>query len=408
VSFVNSDIPSVDLRSALDGIGRRWWLVVLSVAVTIGVVFSQDSGLVGSSEEQIVVDRTYEAVIDTDELDIVKIDPSAITPVPSFENQVELLESDEVLTSLQEQTGIKASLDITRSEPKFTITDSLDELNNRVTFLSSGTPAYSFRCVGNSEADCDTILDSYVQLTIDRRKESILGGLNGGLGLLDSLISKGQERLVDGSLDEQQRDAQRIEIASLMTKRDALKKASSNVSGELMLVVKDAFVQGKTTSSVTASTYGFGLGVGLIVGLLLTLQLAALDKTVRNPWQIRRINPSLQILGSPVARSDDAQLTALAAALESSRIQGATSAILHVLDDSLMDFASGVLARAPHVKGVVSGPGSSATVDQIAGGSARSLIVLVKAGRTTRSELSEALGLLTAGGNRLLGVALIS
>lgn len=408
MSFVNSDIPSVDIRSALDGIGRKWWLVVLSVVVAIGIVFAQDSGLTSSPEEKVVVDRSYEAVVETDELGIVKVDPSAIVPVPSFDNQLALLESEEVLAKLRESTGVDASLDVSRSEPKFTITDSLDELNNRVTFLSSGTPTYFFHCVGDSEEDCNIILDAYVKMAVERRKESVLGGLNSGLELTNSLIAAGEERLAGGNLDDAQRAAQRNELASLTTKRDALQTAASGVSGELILVTNESFVQGRSAASVTSSTYGFGLGVGLIIGLLLALQLAALDKTIRYPWQIRRVSASIPLLGSPVARADDAQSTALAAALEHAKSQGATSAIIHTLDSSLTDFANGVIAKVPQANAVVSGSSDGLTVSHVAGGNTRSLIVLVKAGRTTRSELSEALGLLTAGGNRLLGVALIS
>ena len=408
MSFVNSDIPSVDLRSALDGIGRRWWLVVLSVAVAIGIVFAQDSGLTSSPEEKIVVDRSYEAVVETDELGIVKVDPSAIVPVPSFDNQLALLESEEVLAELRESTGVDASLDVSRSEPKFTITDSLDELNNRVTFLSSGTPTYFFHCVGDSEEDCNTILDAYVKMAVERRKESVLGGLNSGLELTNLLIAAGEERLASGNLDDAERTAQRNELAALTTKRDALQTAVSGVSGELILVTNESFVQGRSAASVTSSTYGFGFGVGLIIGLLLALQLAALDKTIRYPWQVHRVSASVPLLGSPVARADDAQSTALAAAFEHAKSQGATSAMIHTLDPSLTNFANGVIAKVPQVNAVVSGSSDGLTVDRVAGGNTRSLIVLVKAGRTTRSELSEALGLLTAGGNRLLGVALIS
>ena len=405
---MNSDIPSVDLRSALDGIGRRWWLVVLSVAVAIGIVFAQDSGLTSSPEEKIVVDRSYEAVVETDELGIVKVDPSAIVPVPSFDNQLALLESEEVLAELRESTGVDASLDVSRSEPKFTITDSLDELNNRVTFLSSGTPTYFFHCVGDSEEDCNTILDAYVKMAVERRKESVLGGLNSGLELTNSLIAAGEERLASGNLDDAERTAQRNELAALTTKRDALQTAVSGVSGELILVTNESFVQGRSAASVTSSTYGFGFGVGLIIGLLFALQLAALDKTIRYPWQVHRVSASVPLLGSPVARADDAQSTALAAAFEHAKSQGATSAMIHTLDPSLTNFANGVIAKVPQVNAVVSGSSDGLTVDRVAGGNTRSLIVLVKAGRTTRSELSEALGLLTAGGNRLLGVALIS
>ena len=408
MSFLDSDIPSVDLRSALDGVARRWWLVALSVLVAVGIVFAQDSGLRNEPNGKVVVDRTYEAVNETDELAIVKVDPSAIVPVPSFDNQIAILESEETLEALRKSTGIEASLDVSRSEPKFTITDSLDELNNRVSFLSSGTPSYVFQCVAVDRESCNTILDAFVAKTIEKRKESILGGLNGGLTLMEKLIATGQDRLTSGALDESQRTAQRTEIAMLTTKRDALSEAASKITGELILVTEDSFVQGRTTASVTSSTYGFGFGVGLIVGLLLALQLAALDKTIRYSWQIRRVSKTVPILGSPVARADDAQSVALAAALEHARVGGATSALIYAPDKDLVGFAQDVLKRVPQSSGPIVESLDSATVDQLAGGDSRSVIVLIKAGRTTRHELTESIGLLTSGGNRLLGVALIS
>jgi hypothetical protein len=408
VSFLDSDIPSVDIRSALDGVARRWWLVVLTVLVTVGIVFAQDSGLRSEPNGKVVVDRTYEAVIETDELAIVKVDPSAIVPVPSFDNQLVILKSEETLEALRKLTGVEASLEVSRSEPKFTITDSLDELNNRVSFLSSGTPSYVFRCIAEDRESCNIILDAFVAKTIEKRKESILGGLSGGLTLMETLVTTGQDRLASGALDQSQRAAQRTEIAMLTTKRDALREAASKITGELILVTEDSFIQGRTTASVTSSTYGFGLGVGLIVGLLLALQLAALDKTIRYSWQIRRVSKTVPILGSPVARADDAQSVALAASLEHARVSGATSALIYAPDKDLVGFAHDVLKRVPQSSGTIIESLDSATVDQLSGGDSRSVVVLIKAGQTTRHELLDSLGLLTSGGNRLLGVALIS
>jgi hypothetical protein len=194
----------------------------------------------------------------------------------------------------------------------------------------------------------------------------------------------------------------------LTTKHDALSEAASKITGELILVTEDSFVQGRTTASVTSSTYGFGFGVGLIVGLLLALQLAALDKTIRYSWQIRRVSKTVPILGSPVARADAAQSVALAAAIEHARVGGATSALIYAPDKDLVGFAQDVLRQVQQSSGTIVESLDSATVDQLSGGDSRSVIVLIKAGRTTRHELTESIGLLTSGGNRLLGVALIS
>ena len=408
MSLHDTEIPSLDLRATLNGVVRRWKIVGLSIVVTIGIVFAQDSGLRTEPNGEVVVERTYEAVVEIDELAMVKVDPSAIVPIPSFDNQLAVLKSDETIDEIQTKIGAEGSLDVSRSEPKFTITESVDDVNNQVSFLSTGTPSYSYRCVAADEESCNLLLDAYVAKTSELRKASVLGGLEGGLQLMTSLITAGQERLSDGSLDNAQQDAQRVELAALITKRDALKIAAEKVSGAMILVGQDSFVQGRTTASVTASTYGFGLGVGLIIGLLIALQLAALDKRLRYSWQIHRVNALIPIIGSPRARADAAQSIAVAAAIDHAHQQGLSSMFIYAPDSTLVDFARGVFARVPQTSGTILESIEVASVEQLSGRQSGGVIVLVKAGQMTRQELSESIGLLTAGGHQLVGVALIA
>jgi hypothetical protein len=407
VSFLNAEIPSVDVRAALDGISRRWWIVLLSIIIAVGIVFAQDSGLRTEPAGNVIVERTYEALVETDALSVVKVDPAAIVPVPSFDNQLAILSSEETLDELRANTGTDVMVEVTRSEPKFTIVETIDDLNNKVSFLSTGTPAYTYRCVGTSEVPCNDLIDAYVAKTVELRKESVLGGLDGGLTLLTDLIAKAEARLGDGSLDEGQKSAQRVELAALITKRDALEDARAGVTGSLLLVKEGTWTEGKTTASVSATTYGFGFAVGLILGILLVLQLTAMDKTIRHGWQVRRVDESLPILGSPFARNDQGQLTALAAALRHAQTTGATSALIVAHESELVLIGQKVLDLTPGMSGVVLASATEATVDQLAGGQTRAVIALIKAGRTTRRELAETVGLVASGGNRMLGVALI-
>ena len=407
MSLLNSEIPSVDLRAAVDGIARRWWIVVLSILIAIGVVFAQDSGLRTEPAGSVNVERTYEALVETDALDIVKVDPAAIVPVPSFDNQLAILRTQETLDELRQTASSDALIEITRSEPKFTIVETIDDLNNKVSFLSTGTPAYTYRCVGSDAASCNSLIDAYVAKTVELRKESVLGGLAHGVSLVDDLISKAQARLTDGTLTSEQLTPQRVELASLLTKRDALENVTSSVTGGMVLVTQGSWTEGKTTASVSASTYGFGLVVGLIVGLLLALQLAAFDKTIRRAWQVHRVSDELTILGSPFGADTAGQKTALAAALEHARSTGATSALLVTHDPAMYDFAHDILQLVPQIPGTVITSVADASVNELAGGQSRGVIILVKSGQTTRRQLAETLGAVTSGGNRVLGVALV-
>lgn len=407
VSYLNADIPSVDLRSALDGVARRWWVVVACVVVAIGVVFAQGSGLQSEPDGNVVVERVYEAAVEIDELSIVRIDPSAITPVPSFDNQLGILRSDATLEELRGIANSQDTVEVTRTEPKFTIVETIDDLNNRVSFLSTGTPAYTFRCIGAAMDSCSRLIDAFASKTTQLRKESVLGGLEGGLSLTSTLIEDAQERLEGGSLDAERRSAQLTELASLVTKRDALQLAASRVTGELTLVSEGSWVEGKTTDSVTASTYGFGFGVGLVLGVLLALQLAAMDKRVRHAWQVRRVDQNLNVIGSPFARHDQGQVTAIAAALQGAQRDGARSALVVAEHPSLVDFARTMVAEVPGLATTIVESTNTPTVDQLSSSSSQVALVLVKAGHTTRRALAESIGIVTAGGSRLLGVALI-
>ena len=407
MSFLNTEIPSVDLRSALDGIVRRWWVVLLSVVIAMGVVFAQDSGLRTEPAGNVIVERTYEAVVETDALDIVKIDPSSIVPVPSFDNQVAILTSSETLDQLRQQTGSDAEVGVTRSEPKFTIVETIDDLNNRISFLSTGTPAYTFRCISEAEGSCNDLIDAYVSKTVELRKESVLGGLEGGFQLVTDLIATAEERLMDGSLTSEQLSAQRVELASLTTKRDALEETRQMITGNLILVTQGSWTEGKTTASVSASSYGFGFGVGLVIGLLIALQLAALDKTIRHGWQVRRVSNALPIVGSPFGSDSTGQKVALASALKHAHSTGASSALIVTHDQSLSPFADEVLRLVPKIPGTIVTLASDASVQQLAGGSERAVLILVKTGLTTRHQLAETLGQVAAGGNRILGVSLV-
>jgi len=268
VTFIDAEIPSLELRSALDGVARRWWVIASCMLVAVVLVFIQQTGPGNSGKgAAIVVERRYEAAIETDELNVVKIDPSAIVPVPSFDNQLSIIRSDATLEELRNKTQTDAIVDVTRSEPKFTLTDSLDEANNRVSFLSTGTPSYAFRCVGKDIDSCTRLIDAYVSMTIELRKESVLGGLDGGLTLLNSLIESTEKRIAVPGVTEAQRAAEISELVALETKRDALQLIGSKITGKLILIDEGSLTEPAVPRSETVSSYIFGLAVGLVIGI---------------------------------------------------------------------------------------------------------------------------------------------
>jgi hypothetical protein len=132
-----------------------------------------------------------------------------------------------------------------------------------------------------------------------------------------------------------------------------------------------------------------------------------MDKRVRHAWQVRRVDQNLNVIGSPFARHDQGQVTAIAAALQSAQRDGARSALVVAEHPSLVDFARTMVAEVPGLATTIVESTNTPTVDQLSSSSSQVALVLVKAGHTTRRALAESIGIVTAGGSRLLGVALI-
>mgnify|MGYP000005485548 CR=1 FL=1 len=153
-----------DLRGVLDALRLRWWIVLVTTLVAVFAVFAQESDLkISNDGNTVTVTKTYEAKIETSALQIAQVDPSSVVPFPNFDNQVGVLRSAEVLAEIQGLTGNNAIVEVTRSEPKFTMVDTLDEADNRVTFLSRGTSTYSYVCRGLTPEDCDESIDAFVE-----------------------------------------------------------------------------------------------------------------------------------------------------------------------------------------------------------------------------------------------------
>ena len=404
VNPLTADIPSVDLRAWLDGLRQRWWVILVTMIVGLVVVFAQDSGLRQEPTGDFVVKRIYESASILDELTLAKIDLASVTPVPSFENQLLVIQSEQTLEELRKIADSQAQVDVTRSEPKFTITETLDKDNNYVSFLSTGTPSYIFECVGDDEASCERLIDAYVARVSELRKDSIVGGLDDGIELVAQLIERTGARIADPSLTRGQVTAYQEELASLTTKLDALTETRSSATGDLIPIDESVSRKGKSISSITPMTYGFGAAIGLALGIIISLQLAMSDRRIRHAWQISRFQ-DIALVGSTRAASDGRQATALAAALRHANTADSGSVIILALHESLRAFGRSVLDLVPDIPGSVVADSDPTSVDLLVGSA--SLLVLIKAGDSTRDQLLERIGEFTSGGRKLLGVALI-
>ena len=87
VGILNSQVNEVDLVPIAKGIISRWWIVLIAAVIGTALMFTQESDL-AVTPAQTSIDRVYESRDETALLALVGIDPSTISPFPSFENQI--------------------------------------------------------------------------------------------------------------------------------------------------------------------------------------------------------------------------------------------------------------------------------------------------------------------------------
>jgi hypothetical protein len=189
----------------------------------------------------------------------------------------------------------------------------------KFTFLSVGTPTYTFFCETESVDNCNTAIDAYVEQLQQLRQQSVVTGI---------------ERL------QQLLGALPITTTAHADKIEALAAAKNLIKGELALLSTTTVAEGPTISTVKRSTYAFGLAGGALIGLLIALQLTLMDKRVRSNEQVAKHFGSNRVIGT--ADSSSASTQHLAAALVARAHQHEVSAIVLVpvsASDSTADLA---------------------------------------------------------------------
>lgn len=292
MGLLNREVGEVELIPVAKGIVSRWWIVLIAALLGTVAMWSQESNLSATPPLTEVV-RTYESRDETALLSLVGIDPATVSPFPSFEHQVLHIQEPATREAIATKTGFDSSVSITRSEQRFSLLDTVEgDGKTKFTFLSVGTPTYTFWCSDPSEDHCNIVLDEY-QLELQKiRKESVVSGLHRLQLLLEALP---------------------IQTQSNLEKIEALKAAKSLIKGELALLSTTTNAAGATVSTVKTSTYVFGLLAGALVGLLIALQLTLIDKRVRSLSQLAKRFESQALLG--VVTNDAASIQHVASAI---------------------------------------------------------------------------------------------
>lgn len=313
MGILNREVGEVELIPVAKGIIARWWIVLIAALLGTVAMWSQESDLATTPARTEVV-RTYESRDETALLSLVGIDPVTISPFPSFENQILQVQDSAVRDAIEAKIGFSVDLSVSREEQRFSLinTNQGDGLT-KFTFLSVGTPKYSFFCSNASEEKCNIALDEYLVQVEEIRKQSIVSGINRIQTLLESLPTQTQS------------NSEKIE---------ALKATKPLIKGELALLSTTTTAVGATVSTVKRSTYAFGLIAGALVGLVIALQFTLIDKRVRSLSQLAKRFESQALLGMATGESANIQHVAAAIVTRANALSLSSVALVPVDDQT--------------------------------------------------------------------------
>jgi hypothetical protein len=173
MGILNREVGEVELIPVAKGMLSRWWIVLIAAVLGTIAMWTQESDL--STTPSITgISRIYESRDEMSLLSIVGIDPATVSPLPSFDNQILQVQGQASREKIAQQTGVNSEVTITRSEQRFSLLNTAEgDGKTKFTFLSVGTPTYSFNCSDSTAETCNTAIDAYVAALSEIRKAAI-------------------------------------------------------------------------------------------------------------------------------------------------------------------------------------------------------------------------------------------
>ncbi len=385
---MNADVDEIEIIPVAKGIISRWWLVAIAALLGLVLMWSQESNLSATPASTKVV-RIYESRDETALLSLVDIDPATVSPFPSFDHQILQIQEPSMREEITTKAGIDLDVSITRSEQRFSLLDTVEgDGKTKFTFLSVGTPTYSFSCTDGSPENCNALIDEYVVRLSQMRKESIISGLDRLQLMLESL--------------QLNTPANRDRIA-------ALSSAKTLINGELALLSTTNLPIGGTVSTVKSSTYAFGFFGGALVGLLLALQFTLIDKRVRSVHQLFKKFGTESVLGEIKSGKYSVEHVAAAIVAKAKQQSISTVSVFPANDKFSVDMLGKNLSAITHQLGITveALPAINLVSASELLSSPRATVVVAESGKTRFEEIERTCAILRAANTLVLGILLV-
>ena len=384
-------LAGVDLPGFWETLKLRWWVIPIVVTAAVGFLWAQESDL-RTNPGSYYISETYEARDPTAVLASVGIDPVSVRSFPDANNQLLLLQSAAVKAEIAEQLGSDVAVTVTRSQPSFTLVDTLEsDGKSSFVFTSAGVPTYSFSCSEPVKSDCHAAIAAYVDKTSGIRREALAAGLADLRVVLSQVNSTSPS---DTSA----------------TKLAAIEVLEQRLDTPLLKVSQYEESIGATVSSVRRPTYTFGIAAGLLVALLILLQLTFTDSRIRSMRQLTRIAGSDRVLGHLTNTPNEVGERRTALGIHGALGRSHASSVRYLpLRNAVSDDASlQRLTVTAGTKGSVAPPFAELSVAKLSEPSTTEVdVIVVQRNKDLRKDLVEVLAALGRSGRLVAGVLLL-
>ena len=384
-------LTGVDLPGFWETLKLRWWVIPVVVTVAVGFLWAQESDL-RTNPGSYYISETYEARDPTAVLASVGIDPVSVRSFPDANNQLLLLQSAAVKAEIAEQLGSDVAVTVTRSQPSFTLVDTLEsDGKSSFVFTSAGVPTYSFSCSEPVKSDCHAAIAAYVDKTSGIRREALAAGLADLRVVLSQVNSTSPSD-------------------TLATKLAAIEVLEQRLDTPLLKVSQYEESIGATVSSVRRPTYTFGIAAGLLVALLILLQLTFTDSRIRSMRQLTRIAGSDQVLGHLSNTPNEVGERRTALGIHGALGRSHASSVRYIpLRHAVSDEASlQRLTVSAGATGSVAPPFAELSVAKLSEPSTTEVdVIVVQRNKDLRKDLVEVLAALGRSGRLVAGVLLL-
>lgn len=362
-------LNGVDLRAFWETFKLRWWVVPISIVLSVGVMWAQESNL-QTEPAYYTLSQVYEAQDPTPLMLSLGVNPATVKQFPDPANQLLILQSPAEQEAVMEEIGGTVNVSITKSP---------------------GSLTYEFRCTEQSQSKCDPALISF-----QRRATALrLQGYTNGLNDLRSALVKLSETSTDTSLP--------TTIAAI----DVLLR---QLQTPLVLISESEEEVGATVTTVKRPTYLFGGAAGLVIAVVILLQLTFSDSRIRSARQFTRLISHVHVLGWLPSRPDDIILRRTAVALRHSLVGvgGRTVRFVPLRSSLTQPAVVDQLATSAGVAHVVTEPIADLSVADIMSESQNDVdVIVVQRNIDRRSDLVEATAALERSGRRFGGAILV-